>query len=62
MELQSQLNKQKEVAALAKEQEKLSREAQVKIQKLYENARRDAEALPRIQAQFDVLKKEKDQF
>ena len=45
---------------MAKEQEKISREAQIKIQKLYEEARKDAQALPKIMARVLVLEKERD--
>ena len=55
-----QLNKQQEATALAKEQEKISREAQIKIQKLYEEARKDAQALPKIMARVFVLEKDRD--
>ena len=55
-----QLNKQQEEIALAKEQEKICREAQNKIQKLYEEARRDAQALPNIKARVTTLEKDKE--
>ena len=58
--LQEQLNKQQEETALAKEQEKISREAQHKLQKLYEEARKDAQALPRIQARVTALEKDRE--
>ena len=59
--LQEQLNKQQEETTLAKEQEKISREAQNKMQKLYEEARKDAQALPKImKAQVTTLEKDKE--
>ena len=58
--VKEQLNKQQEATTLAKEQEKISREAQIKIQKLYEEARKDAQALPKIMARVLVLEKERD--
>ena len=58
--LQEQLNKQQEETALAKEQEKISREAQNKMQKLYEAARKDAQDLPRIKARVTALEKDRE--
>ena len=55
-----QLNKQQEATALAKEQEKISREAQIKMQKLYEEARKDAQALPKIKARVSALEKDRE--
>ena len=55
-----QLNKQQEATALAKEQEKISREAQNKMQKLYEEARKDAQALPKIKARVSALEKDRE--
>ena len=45
---------------MAKEQEKISREAQNKMQKLYEEARKDAQALPRIKARVTALEKDRE--
>ena len=58
--LQEQLNKKQEEMALAKEQEKISREAQNKMQKLYEEAWKDAQALPRIKARVTALEKDRE--
>ena len=55
-----QLNKQQEETTLAKEQEKICREAQNKMQKLYEEARRDAQALPNIKARVTTLEKDRE--
>ena len=65
--LKEQLNKQQEETTLAKEQEKISkeqekicREAQNKMQKLYEEARKDAQALPKIKARVTTLEKDRE--
>ena len=58
--LQEQLNKQTKETALAKEQEKISREAQNKMQKLYEEAQKDAQALPRITTRITALEKDRE--
>ena len=58
--LQEQVNKQTEETTLAKEQEKVSREARYKMQKLNEEARKDAQALPRIMARVTALEKDRE--
>ena len=58
--LQEQLNKQQEEIALAKEQERTSRESQQKLQKLYEEARKEAQALPRLQARISAVEKDRE--
>ena len=58
--LQEKLNKQQEETALAKEQERISREGQQKLQKLYEEARKEAQVLPRLQARITALEKDRE--
>ena len=58
--LQEKLNKQQEETALAKEQEQIIREGQQKLQKLYEEARKHAQALPGIQARVTALEKDRE--
>ena len=58
--LQEKLNKQQEETALAKEQERISQEGQQKLQKLYEEARKEAQVLPRLQARITALEKDRE--
>ena len=58
--LQENLNKQQEETALAKEQERISREGQQKLQKLYEESWKEAQVLPRLQARITALEKDRE--
>ena len=58
--LQENINKQQEETTLAKEQERISREGQQKLHKLYEESRKEAQVLPRLQARVTALEKDRE--